>query len=128
MKKKQFIIYEGPEYTLEWYWNENSKSPAREYFNELDNEQKLKAYKLFETMGAQGKIFNKEKFNYEEDKIYAFKPKPDRFLCFFFEGSKIIITNGFEKKSDKLPKNEKEKAVRYKNDYLKRVKGGSYYD
>lgn len=30
-----------------------------------------------------GKILNIQKFRYEGDKIYAFRPKPDRFLCFF---------------------------------------------
>ncbi|MFM6247534.1 MAG: type II toxin-antitoxin system RelE/ParE family toxin [Dolichospermum sp.] len=30
-----------------------------------------------------------------------------RFLCFFFTGKKIIITNAFQKKTQKLPKNQK---------------------
>ena len=67
-------------------------------------------------------------FNYEGDSIYAFKPVPDRFLCFFFEGNKIIITNAFEKKQQKLPKNEKEKSLKAKIDYEKRVKGNKYYE
>lgn len=83
---------------------------------------------LFVDIADKGKILSKVKFNYEGDKIYAFKPKPDRFLCFFFKDSKIIITNAFEKKQDKLPPREKEKALKLKKNYTDRVKGGTYYD
>lgn len=58
----------------------------------------------------------------------TFKPSPDRFLCFFVKGSKIIVTNAFEKKTDKLPPKEKSKALNYRFDYIERVKGGIYYD
>jgi hypothetical protein len=30
-----------------------------------------------------------EKIINEGDKIYAFKPQADRFLCFFYEGKKL---------------------------------------
>ena len=64
----------------------------------------------------------------ECDGIYAFKPKPHRFLCFFVKGKKLIITNGFIKKSDKLPKNEKEKALKRREDYETRCKKNQYYE
>ena len=51
-------------------------------------------------MAEIGKILNITKFRHEGDGIYAFKPKPDRFLCFFYAGKKIIITNVFKKKKD----------------------------
>jgi phage-related protein len=79
-------------------------------------------------MADLGKIFNREKFIHEEDQVYAFKPSPDRFLCFFFTGSKIIITNAYEKKTQKMPVREKERALKYREDYIKRVKGGNYYE
>lgn len=79
-------------------------------------------------MGNMGIILNKTKFRSEGDKIYAFKPQSHRFLCFFFEGQKIIITNGYHKKMDKLPKKEKNKALRIKNDYETKVKQGAYYE
>jgi hypothetical protein len=48
-------------------------------------------------MGDLGKIFDITKFRNEGDQIFAFKPQPDRYLCFFVVGKKILITNGFEK-------------------------------
>jgi hypothetical protein len=83
---------------------------------------------LFKRIGDSGKIHDRTKFNYEDDSIYAFKPQPHRFLCFFFEGDKIIVTNAFHKKTDKLPRNEKDKAVKLKKDYETRVKRGDYYE
>ena len=79
-------------------------------------------------MSLTGIINNIEKFRYEGDEIYAFKSQPDRFLCFFFEGKKIIVTNGFEKKQDKLPLTEKRRALNFKLDYEKRCKEGNYYE
>jgi phage-related protein len=40
-----------------------------------------------------------------------------RVFCFFDKGNLIILLNGFNKKSDKTPKNEIEKAVRLKQKY-----------
>jgi hypothetical protein len=83
---------------------------------------------LFRLMGDQGKIFDKTKFRNEEDKIYAFKPQPDRYLCFFFRGGKIIVTNAFRKKSPHLPQGEKELALKAFRSYEKRIKEETYYE
>jgi len=40
-----------------------------------------------------------------------------RIFCFFDHGNLIILLNGFQKKSDKTPKNEIEKANRLKKKY-----------
>jgi phage-related protein len=40
-----------------------------------------------------------------------------RIFCFFDKGNLIILLNGFNKKSDKTPKNEIEKALRLKQKY-----------
>ncbi|MGZ3732566.1 MAG: type II toxin-antitoxin system RelE/ParE family toxin [Parachlamydiaceae bacterium] len=79
------------------------------------------------TMAKIGKILNITKFRNEGEGIYAFKPKPDRFLCFFYSGKKIIITNAFEKKQEKLSSIEKKKALTFQKDYKARVKEGTYY-
>ena len=83
---------------------------------------------LFKRMGDCGKIFDKTKFNNEGDGIFAFKPKPERFLCFFVSGKKIIITNAFRKKTQKISKGEKDRAIKLKKDYNKRFRSGVYYE
>ena len=40
-----------------------------------------------------------------------------RIFCFFDQGQLIILTNGFQKKTQKTPKKEIEKALKIKQDY-----------
>lgn len=40
-----------------------------------------------------------------------------RIFCFFDEGQLVILTNGFQKKTQKTPKNEIEKAIKIKKEY-----------
>ncbi len=124
----QFIAYEGPCFTIEWYVGNNGKSRALEYFQGLSYTRQDKTLYLFKRMGDSGKINNRTQFRYEGDEIFAFKPQPDRFLCFFVKGRKIIITNAFIKKSDLLPRAEKRNALKLREDYLARVREGRYYE
>lgn len=125
---REYVAYQGNRYTIEWYFTENRDSPALNYYDSLDTSQRIKLLYLLKRMGDIGKINDSTKFNNEGNKIFAFKPKPDRFLCFFEKEGKIIITNAFCKKQQKLPKIEKEKALAYKSSYERRVKEGVYYD
>jgi phage-related protein len=42
-----------------------------------------------------------------------------RVFCFFDEGQLVILLNGFQKKTQKTPKSEIEKAVKLKDEYYK---------
>jgi hypothetical protein len=122
------IAYRGRKFTIEWYFDDSGYSQAREFAESLQHAEKRKLAMLFAALGDIGTIQNKTKFRYEGDKVYSFKPQPHRFLAFFFEGGKVIVTNGFTKKRDKLPANEKERALRCMKDYEIRVKASRYYD
>lgn len=124
----QWVAYEGSEFTIEWYFDERGRSQAFEYYSTQTKEKQRKLLNLFRLMGDFGKILDKTKFRSEDDGIYAFKPQQDRYLCFFFKGKKIIVTNAFIKKADKLPRNEKERALKLYQNYEKRVKEGTYYE
>lgn len=128
IQQKEYIAFEGSKFIIEWYFDSKGKSHALDYFEALNDDEQMKLLSLFELMGNIGEIKNKTKFRYEDDKIYAFKPKPHRFLCFFFTGHKIIVTNAFHKKADKLPINEKNRALHIKDDYEARIKRGNYYE
>ena len=126
--ESKHIAFEGQKFRIEWYVNSNGESQALEYSEKMPSSHKAKLAQLFKVMGDFGQIRNKTKFRNEGDKIYAFKPQPYRFLCFFTIGQKIIITNGFYKNEDKLPVTEKKRAVENMQDHLNRVKKGTYYD
>jgi phage-related protein len=40
-----------------------------------------------------------------------------RIFCFFDKGKLVIVLNGFQKKTQKTPKNEIERALRIKQEY-----------
>jgi phage-related protein len=125
---REIIAYEGSQFTIEWYWDDSGYSQALQYAEALDDADRKKLAALMTVIGDIGQLRNKQKFRYEGDKIYAFKPKPHRFLAFFFAGGKMIVTNAFAKKSDKMPPGEKDRALKCMRDYEQRVKAGSYYD
>ena len=59
----------------------------------------------------------------DTDNIWEFRIKlgSNIYRVFaFMDGNKVIVTNGFIKKTQKSPTNEIEKAESYKNDYLSR--------
>jgi hypothetical protein len=127
-QEKERIAYQGHAFTIEWFWDAQGRSPPLEYFDQLPEKRQDDLLMLLKRMGDFGRIFDKRRFRNEGDQIFAFKPQPHRFLCFFTTGRKIIITNGFIKKSDKLPPGEKERALRAKADYETRIRKGSYYE
>ncbi len=127
IKDKEYIVYQGSEYIIEWYFDQKGISKSFNYYQKLDKARRIQLLKLVKRLGDIGKIYNKELFRNEGEKIFAFKPKPDRYLCFFYIEKKVIITNAFTKKSQKIPKEEKEKAIKSMNDYQKRVEEGGYY-
>lgn len=128
MKQREYIAYQGEAFTIEWYFNPSGESLALDYYSNLTIKERIALLRLFKIMGDIGQIKDTTKFNYEHDSIYAFKPKPYRFLAFFVEGKKIIVTHAFKKQQQKLPKTEKERALNIKKDYESRVKRGNYYE
>lgn len=45
-----------------------------------------------------------------------------RILCFFDKGKLVVLLNGFQKKTQKTPKNEIIKALKLKNEYYEKEK------
>ena len=128
VKNLEYIAYQGESLTIEWFFSINRKSQALEYYQSLDVDKRIKCLKLLKRMGDVVEIKDKTKFISEGDKIYAFKPMPDRFLCFFYKNKKIIITNAFRKKQQKLPIKEKKRALRNREDYINRIEAKKYYE
>ena len=59
-----------------------------------------------------------------EDGIFEIRGKVgsdiSRVLYFFYYGGKIILTNGFVKKTQKAPSKEIKRAKKYRKDYIER--------
>ncbi|MFH1856256.1 MAG: type II toxin-antitoxin system RelE/ParE family toxin [Candidatus Omnitrophota bacterium] len=104
--------------------------PAKELLESI-NQQKVivKLAAFVKLIADEGTLYDEQKFRIVDrnEKIYEFKPGGYRFFNFFFTGRKIIITNGYAKKSQKLDKKALKKAMNFKKDYAQRISGGEYY-
>ncbi len=80
--------------------------------------------KIIELLSANGTSLRKPYSEYLTDGIFEIRAKVgsdiSRVLYFFIVGKKIILTNGFIKKTQKTPKNEIESAKKYRKDFLER--------
>lgn len=134
MKKYKYQIYKGNYFTVEFYLDCQNNIPALDYYKELTKEEKIRFFALIDKLANRvyGEILPVHIYRLEdrENSIYALKFGNNRYLNFTTLDKKIIITNGFKKKTQKLGKREKEAvnfAIKAKKDYLKRVKEENYY-
>ncbi len=125
---KEYKAYEGEKYTIEWYYSKNGESQPLEFFEGLPAIEQQRLFYIVKRLGDFGFVSDKTKFRNEGDDIYAMKPQPNRFLSFFYDGNKIIITNAFTKKAQKLRKQDKDRAINARADYIRRVREGVYYE
>lgn len=129
-KKEEYIFYHGEKFQVELYFTPSGNIPAKEYLEEADLNVRVKLAALVKYIAEQGKIFDVTKFRIVDtkEKIYEFKPLQYRFFNFFYEEKKIIITNGYTKKSQKVSKKDLKIAINIKKDYVCRVREGRYYE
>lgn len=93
--------------------DEHGNSEMADFIENLGNSDQRKLVHLFKMFCEQGTIRNREKFNYEGDHIYAFKSSQVRILCTYLPGKAkrtLLLLNHFVKKTQRLPKTEKQKA------------------
>ena len=129
-KTQEYIFYHGEKFQVEFYFTDDGELPAKKYLEEASLEAKVKLAALVKRMAEVGKIFDITKFRLVDPKerLYEFKPLNHRFFNFFYKGRKIIITNAYMKKSQKVDRKELRKAGNIKKDYTCRVKEGTYYE
>lgn len=108
--------------------------PGFDYYKELPDIDKLRFQEIVEFFCDRpfGERLPESMYRIEDaaNKIYAFKPRSHRFFNFTTENAKVIITNAYRKKSQRMDK----KALAYcktaatcRQDYLRRVREGTYY-
>ena len=129
-KPEDFVLYQGQRFLVEFYFDEKGELPVKEYFDAADRQVQIKLLALVKYMAEEGRIFDENKFRIvdKEERIYEFKLMAERFFNFFYEGRKIILTNAYRKKGQKLDHRELAKAIALKRDYECRVKDGRYYE
>lgn len=124
-----YIFYQGKRLRVEFYFSDKGDLPAKEYLEKLSVKVKAKLAAFVKLIADEGRLYDEKKFRLvsKVEKIYEFKPLGYRFFNFFYSGGRLIITNGYFKKTRKVEKRELKKAVLIKKDYEDRINAGSYY-
>lgn len=107
-----------------FYNKEDGTEPAKEFILSLDTKMRAKMLRTVEFLQNNGPELREPYSKPLNDGIFELRAKVgsdiSRVLYFFVIGRKVILTNGFIKKTQKTPPSEIEKAKRYKADYLSR--------
>jgi len=129
-KQEDYVFYKGEKFQIEFFFTETGEMPAKAYFDASERHVQVKLLALVKRIAEAGRLFDESKFRSvdKKEKIYEFKPHAERFFNFFYEGHKIIITNAYRKKGQKVDPRELARAINLKRNYEMRVKEGAYYE
>lgn len=98
--------------------------PIREFLDSLDNKMRAKLLRTIMLLEQNGNELREPYSKCLDSGIFELRAKQGtditRVLYFFMVGHKIILTNGFIKKTQKTPKSEIELAKKYREDYMNR--------
>jgi phage-related protein len=127
MTIKPKTFYTGVIFTVECAIKANGASESYDFIRNLDNLQKAKITALIKRFADHGRISNKEQFKKVEGDLWEFKNYQTRVIMYYSGKGQITLTNGFIKKTDKIPKSEIDRAYRIKeeNEIVKK-KGGRH--
>ena len=108
-------------FNIEFYSKENGEEPAREFILSLEPKMQAKVLKILDLLQVNGPYVRLPYSEHLEDGIFEIRAKQStnisRVLYFFAMDQKIVLTNGFVKKTQKTPKGEIELAKKYRKDY-----------
>lgn len=112
------------EFEIIFYDHPNGSEPAKEFILSLDNKMKAKMLRTIKLLQINGYELREPYSKHLDEGIFELRAKVgndiSRVLYFFIVGRKIILTNGFVKKTQKTPPNEIDKAKKYRIEYLSR--------
>ena len=112
-------------FIVEFYETENGNIPVEEFLKMLDVKMRAKLLGIIKILQEKGNRLREPYSKHLDDGIFELRGKVgsdiSRVLYFFYYNKKIILTNGFIKKTQKTPKTEIDKAKKYRSDYLQRI-------
>lgn len=109
---------------VEFYDLPDGTEPARLFLDSLDMKMWAKMTLSIQMLQGCGTALRMPYSEYLGDGIFELRAKSgsdiSRVLYFFFVGNKAVLTHGFIKKTQKTPKREKDKALKYREEYESR--------
>ena len=113
-------------FEVEFYTKDDGEKPAKDFILSLDVKMRAKVLGIISVLEEKGNQLREPYSKHLGDGIFEIRGKVGtditRVLYFFYYGKKIIITNGFIKKTKETPRRELNLAKSYRKDYLERMK------
>lgn len=115
MTKFEVVLYE----------KENGECPVEEFITSLDMKMQAKMIGLLELLEEKGNQLREPYSKSIDDGIFELRCKVGnnitRILYFFYYEGKIVLTNGFVKKTQKTPAEEIKLAKERRSDFKERM-------
>lgn len=114
-------------YDVIFYETEIGEKPVEKFLLSLDSKMRAKMIQMMEILEEKGTALREPYTKSLGNGIFELRCKQasniSRALFFFYVGGKIIITNGFTKKTTKTPPKEICLALERRTDYIRRMEG-----
>ena len=111
-------------FEVEYYEKSDGTYPAEEFILSQDIKMQAKLFRLLELLELKGNELREPYSKLLSDGIFEIRAiqgnNITRVLYFFVVGKKVILTNGFVKKTQKTPEIEIALAKKYRADYERR--------
>jgi len=113
-------------FEVDFYELPNGEKPVQNFLDSLDPNMRAKAVDNIAILSEYGNSLREPYTKMIEKGLFELRIKfagdITRIFYFFIKGNRIILTNGFIKKTQKTPESEKAIARRYRADYERRNK------
>ena len=110
-----------PNFEVEYYKKSEGTYPAEEFILEQSLKMQARIFRSIELLEIKGNELREPYSKFLKDGIFELRTQQGsdiaRVLYFFVVGHKVILTNGFIKKTQKTPDEQIELAKKYKFDY-----------
>mgnify|MGYP000030038899 FL=1 len=111
-------------FEVEFFKTDNGNKPAKEFLDSLDKKMRSKMLWLLSILEENGNELREPYSKYIGDHIFELRAKVGtditRMLYFFYHNGRIIVTNGFVKKTQNTPPQDKALAKKYRGIFLVR--------
>jgi phage-related protein len=112
-------------FEVKFYELPNGEKPVRKFLDSLDVKMRSKAISSLEILAEFGNTLREPYSKIVGNGLFELRIKFAgdivRIFYFFCVNEKIIVTNGFIKKTRKIPAKEIKLALKYKADYERRL-------
>jgi phage-related protein len=114
--------------TVRFYRKANGECPVEAFLEELPAKSAAKVVAVLKLVEQQPTLSNRFLRKLKGTELFEVRvlasKQAYRFPCFFAGDTLVVLTHGFDKKTQKTPKAEIRHAEEYREDYLRRQKHG----